>query len=142
MLFTDLNASRARAPGDAKSGDLGGFGGSGGKDCVLERHEYGPFGSGPQGVLLERERAASIQQRECCFWFRTHRERRTWVTRNQAIYGVVVDLAARIVFSSATSIVRSDLDPKGCLWSENGPLQSNNTNGVSHFESIASEVLG
>ena len=52
------------------------------------------------------------------------------MTRNQAIYGVVVDLAARIVFLRAMSMVRSDLGPKARFWSENGPLQSSIMNVV------------
>ena len=62
------------------------------------------------------------------------------MTRNQAIYGVVVDLVARIVFLRAMSMVRSDLGPKARFWSENEPLQSNNANGGSHFECIAIEM--
>ena len=64
------------------------------------------------------------------------------MTRNQAIYGVVVDLAARIVFLRAMSMVRSDLGPKARFWSENGPLQSSIMNVVYGSERIASEGHG
>ena len=142
MLFTDLNASRARAPGDAKSGDLGGFGGCGGKDCVLERHEYRPFGSGGQRPLLERERAASIQQYKRCFWFRMHREHGVWMAQKRGSQRVLGDLEARIVFMSSRTIRGADLEPKGCFWSENGPLESSSASVVSGFERIASDAPG
>ena len=64
------------------------------------------------------------------------------MTRNQAIYGVVVDLAARIVFLRAMSMVRSDLGPKARFWSENEPLQSSSASVVSGFERIANTVSG
>ena len=64
------------------------------------------------------------------------------MTRNQAIYGVVVDLAAMIVFLRAMNMVRSDLGPKARFWSENEPLQSSNMNVVYGSERIASEGPG